>query len=85
MANSNPIFIPLSKLNNGNNCVTHQFENFSGNIHYTPDGVLICSAEYNSLEEDLEQVFDSIGLDRSYLGAIFGSKANRIFSLDGCG
>ena len=64
MANSNPIFIPLSKLNNGNNCVTHKLENFSGNIHYTPNGVLICF-EYDSLEEDLEQVSDSFGLGES--------------------
>ena len=44
---------------------TSSFLNFTGNIHYTPDGVLICSAEYNGLEEDLEQAFDSFGLGES--------------------
>jgi hypothetical protein len=65
MSNFHPTFIPISKLNNDKKCVTSSLLNFTGNIHYTPDGVLICSAEYNGLEEDLEQAFDSFGLDES--------------------
>jgi hypothetical protein len=61
MSNFDPIFIPFSKLN-GKACLTHNLQNFTGKFHITPDGVLICSAEYNGLEEDLEQAFDSFGL-----------------------
>jgi hypothetical protein len=61
MSNFDPIFIPISKLN-GKECLTHNLLNFTGSIHYTLDGVLICAAEYNGLEEDLEQAFDSFGL-----------------------
>jgi hypothetical protein len=64
MSNFDPIFIPFSKLN-GKECLTHNLLNFTGSIHYTPDGVLICSAEYNGVEEDLEQAFDSFGLGES--------------------
>jgi hypothetical protein len=65
MSNFHPTFIPISKLNNDKKCVSSSLVNFTGNIHYTPDGVLICSAEYNGLEEDLEQAFDSFGLGES--------------------
>jgi hypothetical protein len=65
MSNFDPIFIPISKLNNDKKCVTSSLLNFTGNIHYTPDGVLICAAEYNGLEEDLEQAFNSFGLGES--------------------
>jgi hypothetical protein len=76
MSNFDPIFIPISKLN-GKECLTHNLLNFTGSIHYTPDGVLICSAEYNGLEEDLERAFDRIQLcemDRQLLrGAMLES------------
>ena len=64
MSNFHPFFIPFSKLN-GKKCLTHNLQNFTGKFHITLEGVLICSAEYNGLEEDLEQVFDSLGLNES--------------------
>jgi hypothetical protein len=59
-----PIFIPFSKLNS-KICLTHNLQNFTGKFHITLEGVLICSAEYNGLVEDLEQAFDSFGLEET--------------------
>jgi hypothetical protein len=67
-----PIFIPFSKLN-GKICLTHNLQNFTGKFHITLEGVLICSAEYNGLEADLEQAFDHIQLcetDRQLLRGV---------------
>ena len=62
MPNSNPIFIPFSKLNSGKKCITCSLQNFTGKVHITLDGVLFCSTDYDGFEEDLEQAFDSFGL-----------------------
>jgi hypothetical protein len=62
MSKSNPIFIPFSMLNNDNKCVTYNVQNFTGKVHMTLDGVLICSTDYDGLEEDLEEAFNAFGL-----------------------
>ena len=61
MSNFNPKFIPFQKLN-GKKCLTHKLQNFTGKLHITSEGVLICFDEYSGLEEDLEDAFDCIGL-----------------------
>jgi len=61
MSNFHPFFIPFSKLD-GKICLTHKLQNFTGKLHITSDGVLLCCAEYSGLEEDLERTFDCIQL-----------------------
>ena len=65
MSNFHPFFIPLSTLNNDKKCVTYNIQNFTGKVHITLDGVLFCSADYDGFEEDLEQAFDSFGLEET--------------------
>ena len=66
MSNSNPpVFIPYSMLNNDRKCVTYDIQNFTGKVHITLDGVLFCSTDYDGFEEDLEQAFDSFGLEET--------------------
>ncbi|OEU23583.1 hypothetical protein FRACYDRAFT_233758 [Fragilariopsis cylindrus CCMP1102] len=62
MPDSNPIFIPFSKLNGDKKCITCSLQNFTGKVHITLDGVLFCSTDYDGFEENLEQAFDSFGL-----------------------
>ena len=64
MSNFHPFFIPFSKLN-GKKCLTHKLQNFTGKVHITLEGVLICFDQYCGLEEDLEQAFDSVGLSET--------------------
>jgi hypothetical protein len=72
MSNFHPFFIPFSKLN-GKKCLTHKLQNFTGKLHITSEGVLLCCAEYSGLEEDLERTFDRIQLcemDRQLLRGV---------------
>ena len=66
MSNSNPpVFIPYSMLNNDKKCVTYDIQNFTGKVHITLDGLLFCSTDYDGFEENLEQAFDSFGLEET--------------------